>query len=260
MLGHDLQGQGARGVIVLNDWLCDTSTWDGARAYLDGGRFTYAFADLRGYGRSKEQAGSFTIEEAAADVLALADALGWRRFAIVGHSMSSLIALHLGQHAPDRIERVVVLTPPPPAGMGADDATLAYLHAAARADDETRLKTMRHLNGGRLSEGWTAFKAARWRATANPEAVAAYATMYARRGLPEPTKKIAAPILAVTGEKDAEPMRRAPVSKLLAPLAEGDLTVVAIAESGHYPMQEAPPLLVAIVERFLAADPTRATA
>jgi len=28
--------------------------------------------------------------------------------------------------------------------------------------------------------------------------------------------------------------------------------VAPIADSGHYPMQEAPPLTVAIVERFLA--------
>ena len=258
MLGHHRQGAGPRGVIVLNDWLCDTSTWDGARPYLDGARYSYAFADLRGYGRSKEQAGAFTLEEAAADVLALADALGWPGFSIVGHSMSSLIALHLAQQHAGRIERAVALTPPPPAGMNADDATLAFLHATARADDETRFQTLRRLNGGRLSEGWTAFKVARWRATSNPEAVAAYATMYARRGLPDLKKKIAAPLLAVTGERDAEPMRRAPVAKLLAPLAEGDLTVISIETSGHYPMQEAPPLLVAIVERFLSGDVPKA--
>jgi pimeloyl-ACP methyl ester carboxylesterase len=93
MMGHDMVGSGAIGVMILNDWLCDTSTWDGARAYLDGSRFTWAFADLRGYGRSMGQDGSFTVEEAAADVVSLADALRWSRFAIIGHSMSSLVAL-----------------------------------------------------------------------------------------------------------------------------------------------------------------------
>jgi hypothetical protein len=55
MIGHETLGTGPRRVIVLNDWLCDTSTWDRARAYLDGSEFTWAFADLRGYGRSKGQ-------------------------------------------------------------------------------------------------------------------------------------------------------------------------------------------------------------
>ena len=97
-LGHELFGSGPKRVVIVNDWLCDTSTWDGARAFLDGARFTFAFADLRGYGKSRERAGAFTIDEAASDVLALADALGWARFSIVGHSMSALVALHLAQH------------------------------------------------------------------------------------------------------------------------------------------------------------------
>jgi alpha/beta hydrolase fold len=103
-LGHELFGSGPTRVVVMNDWLCDTSTWDGARPLLDSARFTFAFADLRGYGRSRGRAGAFTIEEAAADVLALTTALGWTRFALLGHSMSSLIALHLWS-APNTVQR-----------------------------------------------------------------------------------------------------------------------------------------------------------
>lgn len=96
-IGHELVGSGSVRVVIMNDWLCDTSTWDGARMFLDCGRFTFAFADLRGYGRSRGRAGRFTIEEAAVDVLELAAALGWPRCAVVGHSMSALVALHLAQ-------------------------------------------------------------------------------------------------------------------------------------------------------------------
>src|SRR5277367_5593790 len=160
MIGHERLGSGPRAVIVLNDWICDTSTWDGARAYLDAGAFTWAFADLRGYGRSRGQAGEFTVEEAAADAIALADALGWRRFAIVGHSMSCLVALHLAQHFPDRIDRAIVLTPPPPAGFGADGARLDAMRAMA-IDDAKRMTFLRSRLGDRLSEGWLRFKADR---------------------------------------------------------------------------------------------------
>jgi pimeloyl-ACP methyl ester carboxylesterase len=111
-IGHELVGTGPARAVIMNDWLCDTSTWAGARAFLDGARFTFAFADLRGHGRSRGRAGKFTLDESAADVLALADALGWARFAAVGHSMSALIALCLAQHHADRIERVVALAPP----------------------------------------------------------------------------------------------------------------------------------------------------
>ena len=252
-IGRHTYGNGATGVIVLNDWLCDTSVWDAARAYLDGRQFTWAFTDLRGYGRSQTILGHYTLAEAATDVLEVADFLGWERFAIVGHSMSSLVAMYLAQEQPDSVTSAVVLTPVPPAGMGADDKVLAYLDAVALGDDATRVARLGPTWGERLGPTWTDYKVARWRETAAPRAVAAYARMYARDGLPEPTKKITVPLLAVTGELDAPPMREAAVRASLAPISER-LDVVGIAGSGHYPMQEAPPLLCAIIQRFLRAN------
>jgi pimeloyl-ACP methyl ester carboxylesterase len=237
----------------MNDWLCDTSTWDVARTFLDGARFTYAFADLRGYGQSRGKSGSFTLKEATADVLALADSLGWNQFAIVGHSMSSLVALHLAQHHADRIERAVVLTPPPPTGMGADDATLAILRTLALADDATRIAIFTQQFGTRLTPKWTAFKAARWRAAADPEAAAGYVPMFARDGLTDPTARITIPLLAITGEQDSPLMRHAAVTATLSPLC-ANLSVTSLADSSHYPMQEMPPLTVSIVEQFLRSE------
>ena len=250
MLGHEVVGSGPLGVIVLNDWISDTSSWSDARRYLDDASFTWAFTDVRGYGRSLDQQGKFDIGEIASDVLALADSLGWQRFAVVGPSMTCLAALHLAQREPRRIERAVVLTPTPPAGLGFDDATFAALTGVSRGDDAARLGTLNAMWGDRLSEGWVSFKLARWRATSTPEAVARYLAMFARDGLPDRTTRITPPVLAVTGERDAEPMRQAQVAALLGPLCER-LTVAPLADVGHYPMQEAPPLLVTIVERFL---------
>jgi pimeloyl-ACP methyl ester carboxylesterase len=48
-------------------------------------------------------------------------------------------------------------------------------------------------------------------------------------------------------------MRRDTVTRRLAPIG-ANLTVTAFADCGHYPMQEAPPLLVTTVERFLTSD------
>ncbi len=247
-LGFERFGRGPRQVVVLNDWLCDTSTWDAARPFLDGDAFTYTFADLRGYGRSRDQRGAYTVAEAAADVLAL----DLPRFAIVGHSMSTLVALHLAQHHVDRIERAVVLTPPPPRGFGADDAAMEPSRALARADAAVKHAILAQRFGARLPAAWAAWKAARFHATADPEAAAAYVAMFARDGLPDPTARITVPVLAITGEQDLPPMRRAAVEANLAPLCDA-LAIDALADSGHYPMQELPPLTAALVERFLAA-------
>ena len=155
LLGHELVGTGPVHVLIMNDWLCDTSTWEGARQFLDRARFSYVFADLRGYGRSRGRLGAFTLEEAASDVLALADGLGWARFAIVGHSMSALVALHLAQQHPERIARAVLLTPPPPTGFGADEAMIAASQSLALADDATRMSVFAQRFGTRLSSAWT---------------------------------------------------------------------------------------------------------
>lgn len=253
MLGHEKIGTGPSAVIVLNDWLCDTSTWSGAQAYLDRTRFSWLLTDLRGYGRSRDQHGEFTLHEAAADVLALADALQLAQFCIVGHSMSTLIALHLAQHHAARIRRAVVLTPPPLAGFGADEAALASIRGLALGDDEKRTKWVRMRLGEHMSEGWVRFKAERWRAAAEPQAVAAYAAMFAQQGLPDASARITIPVLAITGERDVPIMRRDAVTEQLAPICD-QLSVIALADSGHYPMQEAPPLLVATIERFLGTD------
>jgi 3-oxoadipate enol-lactonase len=253
MLGHQIIGSGASKLVVLNDWLSDTSSWDGARAYFDRERFSWAFVDLRGYGRSRAIAGRFTVEEAVADVLAVVDALEWRRFTIVGHSMSTLVAFHLGQHHAQRLERAVALAPVPPAGLGMDDGGLGFMQSLAHGDDAQRIAGLRAVWGTRLSEQWIRFKAERWRECAEPQAIAAYARMFARDGLPHPSAKIGVPLLAVTGELDGEPMRHDAVKGFLAPLCSS-LTVTPLTDCGHYPMQEAPPYVVTLVERFAAGE------
>jgi len=51
--------------------------------YLDRKTFTYAFTDIRGYGRSIDIKGEHSSKQAALDAFALADSLDWKRFHIV---------------------------------------------------------------------------------------------------------------------------------------------------------------------------------
>lgn len=250
-LGYELYGMGVRRVVVLNDWLCDTSTWEPAKPYLERSEFSFAFADLRGYGRSISHEGEFCLAESCQDVLRLAAALGWDQFSLIGHSMSALIALRVAQQHPDKIQRLVLLTPPPPSGFGVDEKTLRGLESLALADDEQRAQILASQMGGRLSPGWLRFKLNRWRETAAPKAVAGYCSMFARDGLPDLETQVVVPTLAVTGEQDAPHMRSKAVSASLERLCK-DLSLSPIETSGHYPMQEAPPLTASIVQRFLA--------
>ena len=249
MLGYEQMGSGKMGVVVLHDWMCDSSSWRTVRQYLNKDEFAWIFVDLRGYGMSLSQRGDYTVEEAAADVLALTETFDMQRLVVIGHSMSSLVALHLAQTS-NRFERAVLVCPNPPRGLGVDETLLSRLIAVAKGDDTLRMQAIMYTLGDRLSEGWARYKVARWRATSDSNAVAGYVHLFAVNGVPNPEATAAIPILAVTGEQDAPSMRGGSVKDYFAPICP-QLTIASIAECGHYPMQETPPLLATIIERFL---------
>jgi 3-oxoadipate enol-lactonase len=63
--------------------------------------------DHRGQGRSPEPPGPYEIADLGRDVLALLDALGIERAAVGGVSLGGMIAMWLGAHAPERVDRVI---------------------------------------------------------------------------------------------------------------------------------------------------------
>ena len=67
--------------------------------------------DLRGHGASDKPTdeSAYTLPIFAGDVLALADALGWSRFTLLGHSMGGMIAQQMLLAAPDRIEGLILM-------------------------------------------------------------------------------------------------------------------------------------------------------
>jgi pimeloyl-ACP methyl ester carboxylesterase len=67
--------------------------------------------DCRGAGDSSHPVDGYTIEQYAADVIALVDQLGIDRFTDVGHSMGGGIGMWLGLHHADRLDRLVLVAP-----------------------------------------------------------------------------------------------------------------------------------------------------
>lgn len=70
--------------------------------------------DQRGYNLSDKPAGSgaYRLDLLADDVLGLADALGRKRFAVVGHDWGAILAWHLAARDAARVERAAVLNGP----------------------------------------------------------------------------------------------------------------------------------------------------
>jgi pimeloyl-ACP methyl ester carboxylesterase len=72
-------------------------------------RNTVIWIDNRGIGQSALVSGELTVEDMAADVLAVADAEGLERFHLAGHSMGGLIAQQIALTARARVSSLALL-------------------------------------------------------------------------------------------------------------------------------------------------------
>lgn len=67
--------------------------------------------DLRGHGGSAQpdDEAAYSLEVCADDLLALADALGWSSFSLLGHSMGGMVAQELVLRGGGEVERLVLM-------------------------------------------------------------------------------------------------------------------------------------------------------
>jgi pimeloyl-ACP methyl ester carboxylesterase len=100
-------GDGGVPLVFIHGWTANRHRWDDQFAHFAAGRRVIRL-DLRGHGESTG-AGARTVDELAADVVALLDHLEVDRFVPVGHSMGGMIAQTLVLDHPERVERMVLV-------------------------------------------------------------------------------------------------------------------------------------------------------
>lgn len=121
------------GVVLVHGGMHDSSCWQLTVPLLETAAVT---VDLPGRGRRPMDGRRVTFARCAEAALADADAAGFDRFVLVGHSMGGFTISTLGLTAPERIARLVyvgALAPPP----GVTTATVFGLPERDEvADDE----------------------------------------------------------------------------------------------------------------------------
>ena len=95
-------------VVFIHGVLNDHSVWILQSRYLANHGYNVLAVDLPGHGKSAGNCPK-TVAEAAAFVIALLDAVGVQKAALVGHSWGSLIALHTAGMAPQRITHLAMV-------------------------------------------------------------------------------------------------------------------------------------------------------
>lgn len=246
-------GHGPHAVIVLHGWFGDAHAFAPMESALDGGTFSYVFMDSRGYGGMRGAQGDYSMDEVARDALALADALDFATFSVVGHSMGGMALERLALLAPSRLRKLVAVAPVPSCGVALDGAARQlFLDASANVD--ARRTIIARSTGERLSAAWLDWKAQYSWESSEPAAFAAYFLAWSETDFSEEVKaaRVALPLLALVGEHDprfnAALMRRT----YLAWYPQARLEV--LGNAGHYPMNETPLALAASIEAFLTKN------
>lgn len=250
-VAHTLVGEGPERVIALHDWTSTSASYAALHGLIDRKRYTYCFMDHRGYGGSRGLTGQHTAREAAQDVAQLADALGWNSFHLIGHSMSGQIAQRATLDFRTRVKTLIAVTPAPASGVPIDAAARELFVGAARDGD--KWKTIaRMLTGSRLGETWYDAKLASFRETVDPGAFLGFLDMWTREDFAGELGIVDIPALVVMGGHDMEIFREPSLRDLVGrhyPRAQFE----TLADAGHYPMAEAPPRFVKVIEDFMAA-------
>ena len=107
-ISYDVRGDGERALLLLAGQSNNHQWWDSVRADFAAHVTTIAL-DWRGVaGSDKPDDDSYSIEQFAADAVAVLDSVGWERTHIYGTSMGGRVAQVLAAEYPERVDRLVL--------------------------------------------------------------------------------------------------------------------------------------------------------
>lgn len=107
----DEVGVDGRGLLLVHGFTGGRIDFaDHMEALADAGWWVVA-PDLRGHGDSwhPEDESEYSFDHFAGDMLSLVDALGWKRFVLLGHSMGGMIAQVLAAKRPGALDGLVLM-------------------------------------------------------------------------------------------------------------------------------------------------------
>jgi pimeloyl-ACP methyl ester carboxylesterase len=123
---HVVTGGEGPPLLLVHGWPQTWYAWRLVMPALARG-FSVVAADQRGTGLSGKPADGYDTGTLAADLVALMDALGHRRFAVAGHDTGMWIGYALAADHPDRVARLAVAETPLP-GVSPSPPLFANAH------------------------------------------------------------------------------------------------------------------------------------
>ncbi len=233
-------------VLYVHGTGCNAGVWaDHMAAIADA--HTPVAIDLPGHGRSRGH-GFRGMADHAEFAIGLADALGWRRFVLVGHSMGGGIAITAALYHPDRLTGLVLVDTGARLRVAPDLMRAARAAAAGGAVPDTD-------RSWSFASGTPQAVVDRVQAlTAGTDPQVTFADWIADDTFDAMTRvgEVTAPTLAICGAED----RLTPVKYhryLQERMSHCRLTIIEGA--GHWPFREQPEQFDRAVRAFLAGLP-----
>jgi pimeloyl-ACP methyl ester carboxylesterase len=227
-------------------------------------RNTVVTFDHRGHGASDHptEAAAYSLARMRADTWAVADAVGFDRFRVLGHSMGGMVVRRMPLEQPERIEALVLMD----TSAGQIPALVPELIEMAAyvglTDGKDTLKALLDTAGALDTEpyqrmlvdrpGYREFQDRKWADTS----VVMWATIaceiaHQPDDLPA-LRELTCPTLVIVGELDVAFVAGSYAMADAIPGAHLDV----IAAAGHSPQFEAPGEWIAALEGFLAGLPS----
>jgi 3-oxoadipate enol-lactonase len=249
---HEVAGSGPA-VVLVHAGICDGRMWEPQWRSLAGAHRLVRL-DLRGFGRSPLPAGPFAH---AGDVLAVMDAAGIERAALVGASLGGRVVLEAALAAPERVSALVLSCPGLPGHEWAADV-VAYWEAEDEAFARGDLRRAADLNvdfwvGPAEADVREQVRAMQLRAFELQAGVAEDPEEALVPDMADRLGEIEQPALVVAGELD-RPDILAIAGRLERELANA--TAVRVPGAAHLPSLERPDAFDAAVAPFLARAAT----
>lgn len=240
-------------VILLHGFPDAWFGWELQIHALAAAGFRVVAPDQRGYNLSDKPKGvaSYHMRILVADVIGLADSLGFKRFCLAGHDFGAMVSWHLAMQYPERLKRLAIANVPHPLVMRSyirkhpsqmrKSWYAFFFQLPALPERVVRANNWRMLMSA-MSVGLSEEERTRYRmAWAQPDAITSMINWYRATLRHQPrltgSPRISVPTLVVWGKLD--PYIGYEMAPLSADLCD-DGRLITFEDATHWVMQDKP--------------------